>query len=721
MIYDNLGSNNYKITLKVYRDCNSQSPFNGIGNGSPAYLTVYDGAQNVIGVYDIGSPIITSVPPVINSPCINTPNTVCVEQGIYTYTLNLPPVAGGYDIIYQVCCRNATILNILNPGSTGATYYTHIPGPEVVLSNNSPRFTNLPPIFVCRGLKFTFNHAATDPDGDQLVYSICTPYQGMDPCCVLFGQPNPIGPNCPSPPSSCPTANPPPPYTPIIFQSPYTSSYPIASSPAFSINPTTGILSGTPNMNGQFVFNICVQEFRGSQLLNTHYREFQVNVVTCSVSVQSIINDQGTISGANVQCQGLKIDFVNQSINNSNAPAYHWDFGVVPISTDTSDITNPSYTYPDTGLYVVTLISNPGKICADTSTKVFYIYPPLKINYAVPAPECIKNNSFNFSATGVYLPQTTYSWSFGPNATPAMSTLKNPVNIVFNHTGYIHVKLDAKQFACRDSFIDSIYIYKRPLAKINNLPTILCDPAKVAFSNGSSSELPVSYLWNFSNGNTSTAYEPVQVFTPSGVYSVTLTVKTTSVCVDTSITSIYNVTVNPSPFAGFTFSPQVTSIFDPLITIDNAASGDVTGWSYSFGDGTSSSFPGEQHIYQAYGDYVILQTVTNKFGCTDNIEQTVKILPEYRFWIPDAFTPDDDALNDEFLPIVIGVVNYDFEIFDRWGERIFKTNTISQGWNGKYKGKLCKQDVYVWCITFTNVVSFKDEAHYGQFTLIINK
>ena len=719
MIYDYLGGDNYRITLKVYRDCfNGQAPFDGDANNNnaaTAFITVYapQSSQSSISVYDIGSPTITSVPPAINNPCILTPHSVCVEEGVYTYTLNLPPLAGGYYIVYQRCCRNGTILNIIDPGSVGTTYFTHIPGPEEVAVNNSPRFKNLPPIFVCNGLKFTFDHSATDPDSDQLVYSICAPYQGLDGCCPVLGGNPPINSSssCLSPPGSCPTVASIPPYMPVVFQPPYTSSYPIASNPAFSINPVTGVLVGTPNFNGQYVFGICVAEYRNNQLIGTHYRDFQVNVVTCSVTVLSVIQTP-------TPCLGNTINFNNQSIN---ANTYSWDFGDLSINSDTSSLTNPFYTYADTGTYNVTLIANPGKPCADTSQRTVYIYPPLDIDFPKSTTQCLKGNAFNFSVTGTYVPQSTFQWNFTSSATPSTSALNHPTNIIFNNPGKYIVTLKAKQFACRDSAIDTVRIIGHPIAKINNLPTSLCDPATVAFSNGSSSELPLKYNWQFSNGNTSTAYEPLQVFTPSGVYGVTLTIVTDSICKDSSIVSISNVTVNPSPFAGFTFSPKVTTIFDPEITINNTASPDVLYWQYSFGDGNSSPYPYEFHIYQDYGDYIIKQTVTNKFGCKDETQQLVKILPEFRFWVPNAFTPDENVLNDYFMPIAIGVINYQLEIFDRWGELIFKTKNPKQGWNGFYKSQECKQDVYVWRITFTNVVSEKDEVHYGHVTLLKNQ
>ncbi len=688
IIYDDLGGGNYRITLKIYRDCSSQAPFNGVPPAGAAYISVYDSAQNYIGFYDIGSPTITIVPPAINNPCIITPNSVCVEQGVYTHTINLPPLAGGYDVIHHVTFRNATILNIVNPGMVGSTYYTHIPGPEEVTFNDSPRFTNLPPIFICNGLKFTFDHSAIDPDGDQLVYSMYSPFDG----------------------SSALTA-PPPPYTPVIFQAPYSASYPIASNPAFSINPTTGIFSGTPTNLGQWVFAICVKEYRNNQLINTHYRDFQVNVVTCTATL-SVIKDQ------TVQCAGSTFNFINQSIGGTQ---FSWNFGDPNTSADTSHLVNPTYTYADTGKYVVTLIANPGKPCADTSKKTFYVYPVLDIKFPPNLRQCLKGNAFSFSTTGAYLPSTTFKWDFTSSATPSISTLKNPTNIVYNNFGKYFVKLVAKQSVCIDSFIDSVRVIGRPNAQISNLPVSLCNPATVAFANGSSGELPMKYFWKFSNGSTSTAFEPIQVFSPAGVYGATLAAITSILCADTSIASVNHVTVNPTPFAGFSFSPQITTIFDPEITINNTASPDAISWNYAFGDGATSGFPFEKHIYDTYGDYTITQYVTNNFGCSSTISQVVKILPEYRFWVPNAFTPDENLLNDHFMPIAIGVLNYDFEIFDRWGERLFKTNNPKQGWNGFYKGQECKQDVYVWRITFKNVVTEKDEVHYGHVTLLKNE
>lgn len=697
IFYDRLNDSSYRVTLKIYRDCiNGLSPFPGVDDLTspliPAILTVYNTDSILVGTFDIGAPVISQIPPTINNPCITPPGGICVEEGVYTYTLNLPPKTGGYFVVFQVVYRNATILNLTAPNTQGAIYYTHIPGPESVLANSSPRYNGFPSIFICNNVPFTFDHKAIDPDGDQLVYSLCAPYNGQS-----SGQ------------------APPPPFANVNYASPYNGAYPIAASPAFNINASTGMLTGKPTTLGQFVVGICVQEFRGNTLINTHYRDFQFNVVSCIVNVVSAVAQQKS------QCEGSTITFTNTSISNIGALTYHWDFGVPAISNDTSNIFNPTYTYQDTGKYEILLIANPGKPCSDTLRDTIYIYPKLKINFPPVNKQCFKDNSFTFSAQGIYLPYAALNWSFSSSASPSIASINNPSGINYNQPGKYFVKLIAKQYSCIDSFMDSIRIVAPPVAKINNLPSNWCSPALVAFSNGSTSDLPVTYEWTFSNGATSSAYQPVQAFDTPGIYSATLVVKTSSLCIDTSIASFNGITVHATPQAGFTFSPQVTTVFDSEITIINTASANASVWQYTYGDGTGTSYANSLHTYKDYGEYTITQIVSNQFDCSDTVSHIVKILPEYRFWIPNTFTPDDNSRNDLFMPVAIGVMDYEFNVFTRWGELIFTSQNPKEGWNGFYRGKECQEDAYVWKVKFKNVVSTKDEVYAGHVFLLKNK
>lgn len=716
MIYNDLGNGNYQIVLKIYRDCaaSNASDFDGIPNYPVAYITVYDAANSLEGIYDIGAPVVTPVPPAFNNPCILAPNSICIQEGVYTYTLNLPPKAGGYTVVYQRCCRNSIIENLVSPDAQGATYFARIPGPEDVSANNSPRFSKFPPIYICRDVALKFDHSAVDPDGDQLVYSLCSPYAGLDACCPSLNYPVSSGPLCVSPPVFCPLAASSPPYSNVLFLSPYNGAYPIDSNPAFSINPVTGELSGTPTLTGQYVVGVCVQEFRNNKLLNTHFRDFQFTVIGCTVTTISAIADQEQ------QCQGNTITFSNQSTNNSSTPFYHWDFGVPNLSSDTSNLLNPTYMYPDTGIYVVTLITNPGKPCTDTLKKKVYVYPPLSVYYKRPGNQCLRNNAFNFTTEGIYLPQTTYLWEFDTTAVPATSTLKNPQGVHFTEAGLFFIKLKAKQFACQDSFIDSVRIIPRPKARINNLQKSICAPALVGFSNGSSSVLPLNYYWQFSNGNTSADFEPHQIFSPAGTYAATLIVETRELCRDTSVAILSGIQVLPKPVAEFTFSPKEASIFDAYISIQGVANEAALTTTFSFGDGHTSNVFENTHVYSDYGTYAITQIVMNDVGCRDTLSGVVKILPEFRFWMPNSFTPDNNGQNDVFIPVTIGISQYQFEIYNRWGERIFETNNPKEGWNGNYKGKECQQGIYVWKLSFKNVISEQTEQHAGHVNLFRN-
>jgi gliding motility-associated-like protein len=260
-------------------------------------------------------------------------------------------------------------------------------------------------------------------------------------------------------------------------------------------------------------------------------------------------------------------------------------------------------------------------------------------------------------------------------------------------------------------------VIKRPEARMATTDYQYCEPASIKFSSVSESEDPLTYYWNFSNDKTSTLKEPEIIFNKAGTYYAQLTIYSKGTCNDTSYSAVNTVSVFPVPVSAFSLTPAQTSVFDPIITIKSHAS-DAIHYSYTFGDGTSGQFANGYHIYHDPGNYVITQYVTNAYDCIDSSSQVVTILPEYRFWIPDAFSPDGNDVNEVFMPIAIGVDKYEFEIFDRWGTRLFKTSDPMEGWNGTYRGQVCKQDVYIWRITFRNVIDGRRELRCGHVTLI---
>ncbi|MES2139782.1 MAG: SprB repeat-containing protein, partial [Bacteroidota bacterium] len=131
--------------------------------------------------------------------------------------------------------------------------------------NSDPVFNLFPPIFVCVGQPFTFNHAATDLNGDSLVYSFYTPYDGDN----AIG-----GPLDPTYPGNTAT------FTPIIWKPGYSATNPLGGAP-LNLNPTTGLLTGTASTLGQFVVGVVVKEYRNGVYIGQTLRDFQFNVVNC--------------------------------------------------------------------------------------------------------------------------------------------------------------------------------------------------------------------------------------------------------------------------------------------------------------------------------------------------------------------------------------------------------------------------------------------------------
>jgi gliding motility-associated-like protein len=144
----------------------------------------------------------------------------------------------------------------------------------------------------------------------------------------------------------------------------------------------------------------------------------------------------------------------------------------------------------------------------------------------------------------------------------------------------------------------------------------------------------------------------------------------------------------------------------------------ASGCEVFWGDGTSSSNCDSMHHYNIVGTYTIKQIVKNTSGCFDTAYSDIIINSEFFFWIPNAFTPNNNNLNDVFKPKVMGVHDYSFLIFDRWGSKLFETSNSDEGWNGFYKNELCSNDVYVYKIAFRDNVQIAFHQYIGIVTLV---
>jgi gliding motility-associated-like protein len=129
------------------------------------------------------------------------------------------------------------------------------------------------------------------------------------------------------------------------------------------------------------------------------------------------------------------------------------------------------------------------------------------------------------------------------------------------------------------------------------------------------------------------------------------------------------------------------------------SSSDVLNWYWDFGDGNTSIEQNPLHTYADTGLYRVTLIVENKYGCTDTITKNVRAYPDYTLYVPNAFTPNGDDINENFSGLGQGFVNYEMYIFNRWGEPIFKSTDYANRWDGRDKsGQISPQGIYVYLI-----------------------
>ncbi len=527
MYYDYLGNNQYKVYIVIYRDCASS----GAAFDDPLSLAIYKDNGGLFQNISISVPPSTKLPIKFDNPCVQTPSGFCNERAIYTKILTLPPRSGGYYLSYQRCCRTPSIINIVTPGDVGLTLTIHIPTNANNLNiNSSPRFTNYPPLVLCNNQTLNFDHSATDPDGDQLVYDLYAPYAGASS-------------TNPQPPQA-----PPPPYQQIIWANGFSAANPFGSGATISIDPNTGHLTAAPFLQGYFVVGIRVREYRNGVLLSTVIRDFIFQVISCNVTLDAIIVPQDQLPGFIDICQGTAVNFKNNSYGGTT---YEWDFGVPGITSDVSSQFSPSYTYPTPGDYTVTLIVNKGMPCSDTSTQVFKVYESLNVDFTGDDSLCLNGNSYDFTGTYAGPTPPTYTWSFGPNSTD-QSTLLTAENIHFNTAGNQTVTLTATFNTCTKTKTKTIYVVPQPQADFDIMQNSACAGLTQSFTNNSTNA--TNYDWTFGDGNSSSIKDPTYTYSIPGTYTVQLITSAGTNCMDTTSKQVV---INDSLEVNFTYNDSL--------------------------------------------------------------------------------------------------------------------------------------------------------------------
>jgi gliding motility-associated-like protein len=234
----------------------------------------------------------------------------------------------------------------------------------------------------------------------------------------------------------------------------------------------------------------------------------------------------------------------------------------------------------------------------------------------------------------------------------------------------------------------------------------------------------VGWHWTFGDGDTSSNQNPNHCYTKPGVFTVSLSVTSNNGCKSSKIINNY-ITAYSHPVANFSLSPQPTNIMNSTIYFADHSTDayGIANWFWQFGDGSDSSgvVKNPQHTYKDTGKYCVNLEVTNVHGCVDTTVQCLEIQPFFVIYVPNAFTPNGNGLNETFTAKGVGILTYEMWIFDRWGQQIYHCNDIYNGWDGKVQngasGQIAQEDTYVWLIEVTDVLH-KNHRYIGRVTLI---
>ena len=479
------GTSIYKITVYVFRSCTDPGPM-------PSSLGIYDAVtySNIQTITTASYSLVSNDTKTTFDPCLSNPPVICYQTFTYSTNVTLPNSTNGYMIVAQDANRIANIKNISNSVSTGISFIGNIPGIINTVDyhqNSSPFFAFKDTAIICYNTKFTYQFTATDADSDSLSYSFGNGFNGSS---VLTS----------------------PPYSTLAYVSGYSGTSPLGGS--VTIDPTTGLISGTaPSVTGDYVIAVYVDEWRNGVKINSTRKELQINVANCSLAAAALQN-------VYLNCKDFSFTFQNESAA-SNITSYLWDFGVTTSTKDTSTTATPSFTYADTGTYVLKLQVGTAAGCKDSTKATVKVYPGFKPSFTAIG-NCYQTPVlFSDNSLVKYGSVTSRFFDFGDIATTTdTSSLLNPTYKYPAPGSYTVLFSLSSSVCCSDTTSKSITINDKPFLFLPFTDTLICSIDSLPLK----AQATGTFVWSPSNkmlkANT---LSPIVFPKDTTVYTITVT------------------------------------------------------------------------------------------------------------------------------------------------------------------------------------------------------
>jgi len=400
------------------------------------------------------------------------------------------------------------------------------------------------------------------------------------------------------------------------------------------------------------------------------------------------------------------------TIGIGNITNWYWTFG--DGTTFVGD-REGNHTYSSDGTFDVTLIVTSEKGCEGEVTHQAVVFP-------LPDPSFTFDYICEGDNTAFYDNSTipsgniiAWNWDFGDGVGAA--NYNNP-NYNYATIGTYSVSLLVlSEKLCKNITTEMISISPLPIVDIYaNEKACVGEEIKLVDLSLVDGGYITTWSWDLGDGTNANSQEVSHTYHSAGFYTVSLNVTSNLGCISSKIyPNIINVFTNP--IADFLASNQMLTSINPYVELYDKSVG-ANNWLWDFGNGDISEEQNPIITYLDTGIYIVSLLVSNSDGCSDKFYKKIDVRPEFTLFIPNAFTPNGDGLDDDFMTYGYGLKSFNMNIFNRWGEIIFSSEDIEMGWKGKDRfDKKIPNGIYLYHIAITDY-NGKPWVYNGEVNLI---
>jgi gliding motility-associated-like protein len=421
---------------------------------------------------------------------------------------------------------------------------------------------------------------------------------------------------------------------------------------------------------------------------------------TANVTEPAAINL--SVAGDATICDGQSAIISANASGGISPYSYQWSNGSLLQSQTVQPGTTTVYTCD---------VTDANGCSASPLTVTVAVNPPLNVLATATPNICAGDNAtISASANGGNGGPYTYSWNNG--AITGNAATVHPLR----DSTFIVTVTDGCSSAAQ--YIVTIIVNPNPI--VDFTPYIIngCTPVTVDFTNNGTTPVGSTYSWSLGDGSSSTDMNPTHTYVTPGHYNVTLNIITPQGCTG-SLTVNNDVNVFGLPTAAFNMSADEVTVLSSTVNFTDRST-DAVFWAWDFGDSSGTVMEqNPSHTFSDSGYYNVRLIVMNQAGCVDTIYGVLRVKDDFAIYIPNAFTPNNDGVNDGFIAYGVGWKDYEMWILDRWGLVLYHCTSKDKPWDGTYheNGNPSQNDVYVYKI---NVHDNDNKLHefVGHVTLV---